>query len=95
MEEPWNKNMADEFKSSWINVISKRMMEWYNKFIPRFMYVGRKPHPFGNDSHTIYCGLTSILWRAHIVKVKDRPAQLYPNIHLGIERSARILIWVC
>ena len=34
------------------------------------MCVGRKPHTFGNESHTICCGLTYIFWRAHTVEVK-------------------------
>ena len=51
-------------------------MEWFNKWAPGFMCVGRKPHPFGNDCHTICCALTSILWRAQIVEGKSRSTQL-------------------
>ena len=47
------KNMADEFKPSWINVIDKSIMEWYNKFDPRFMCIGRKKNHFGNECHSI------------------------------------------
>ena len=74
MKEAWNKNMEDEFNPYWINVIYKNMMECYNNFAPRFMCVGRKLHPFGNERHTIFCGLTSILWREKIVEGEDRPA---------------------
>ena len=52
------------------------MMEWFNRYAPVFMCVGRKPHPFGNDRHTTCCGLTSILWRSQIAEVKYRPKQL-------------------
>ena len=58
MEEARNKNMVDEFNPSRINVLENSMMEWYNKISPGFMCVGRKPHPFGNEHHAIYCGLT-------------------------------------
>ena len=53
------------------------MMDWFNKYTPVFMCVGRKPHPFGNERHTICCGLTSILWIAQILEVKDRPGPLF------------------
>ena len=49
------------------------MMEWFNKYAPVFMCVGRKPHPFVNERNTICCGLTSILWRSQIVERRDRP----------------------
>ena len=61
MEETWNMNMAEEFNPSWINVLDKSMMEWFNKYTPQFMCVGRKTHPFGNERQTICCGLTCIL----------------------------------
>ena len=32
MEEAWNKNPVGEFKTFWISVIGKIMMECYNKF---------------------------------------------------------------
>lgn len=79
LEEAWNENMANEFCPSWISVLDESMMEWFNKYAPGFMCVGRKPHPFGNERHTICCALSSILWRAQIVEGKDRPTQLGPK----------------
>jgi hypothetical protein len=76
LEEFFNDNMAENFFPAWINVLDESMMEWFNKWAPGFMCVGRKPHPFGNERHTISCALTTILWRAQIVEGKDRPAQL-------------------
>ena len=61
LEESWNQNMAQQFLPSWINVLDDSMMEWFNKWAPGFMCVGRKPHPFGNDWHILCCALTSIL----------------------------------
>ena len=65
--------MAEEFNPSWINVLDESMMEWFNKYAPQFMCVGSKPHPFGNERHTICCGLTSIFWRSHIEGGKYSP----------------------
>ena len=68
--------MYGDFSPSWINLLDKIMIEWFNKYAPGFMCVGRKPHSFGYEKHIICCGLTSILWRAHIVEGKYRPQQL-------------------
>ena len=73
IEEAWNLNMVENFNSSWINVLDKSMMEWFDKHAPGFTCVGRKPHTFGNEMQTIFCGLTSILWRAQILEGKYCP----------------------
>ena len=68
--------MDQQFFLACINVPDESIMEWFNKWVPGFMCVGHKPHPFGNEWHTICCALNSILWRAQIVEGKDRPTQL-------------------
>ena len=40
--------MAEEFNPSWINVLDESMMDWFNKYAPVFMCVGRKTHTIGN-----------------------------------------------
>ena len=75
-EEAWNKNTEDEFSPSWASVLDDSMFEWLNKYCPGFMSVCRKPHPFGNERHTISCALTSILFRTLIVEGKDQPKEL-------------------
>ena len=37
------------------------------------MCVGRKNHHFGNERHTISCGLLKIMWFVEIVEERDRP----------------------
>ena len=76
LEEAWNHNMDQQFVPSCINVLDDSVMEWFNKWSPGFMCVGRKPHPFGNERHTIFCALASILWRAQIMEGKYRPTEL-------------------
>ena len=94
-EEPWNKNMANEFNPYLINVINKSMMEWYNKFPPGFICVGSKLHLFGNEHHPICYGIASILWRAYIVNKKDRPAQLVLNLHSELGRTVGLMLQMC
>ena len=87
--------MAQQFFPSWINVIDESMMEWFNKWSPGFMCVGRKPHPFGNERHAIYCALTSILWRAQIVEGKDRPTELGKKKWEDLGNSVGLMLRIC
>ena len=68
--------MEEEFSPSWVSVLDEFMMEWLNKYCPGFMCVGRTPHPFGNERHTIRCAITLILFRALIASGKDQPKEL-------------------
>ena len=61
MEEACNINMDEEFNPSRNNVLDESVLEWFNKYVPGFLCVGRKPHPFSNLRHTICCGFTFIL----------------------------------
>ena len=86
--------MADEFNASLINVLDDIMMGWYNKFARIFMYVGQKPHPFGNDCYTIFCRVISIFLRAHTVEGGYIPELLEPNMHSEIGRTVGLNIWI-
>lgn len=77
MEDAWNANMMEEFEPSWISVLDESIQEWFNRWsCPGWMWVPRKPHPFGNERHTIACGLSGILFWSELVEGKDRPKQL-------------------
>lgn len=48
----WNQNMTTNFTSSWIICLDESMSPWTNCWTcPGYMYVPRKPHPFGNEYH--------------------------------------------
>ena len=50
-------------------VIDEIIQEWISYYTcPAWIFVGRKPHPFGNESHTIACELSKIMWFAEIVE---------------------------
>jgi hypothetical protein len=40
------------------------------------MFVPRKPHPIGNEYHSICCGESGIMFAIEMVEGKDRPPQL-------------------
>lgn len=76
----WNSNMDQNFSAGWISCLDESMMAWTAKYsCPGFMYVPRKPHPFGNEFHTIGCGVSGVLYRMEIVEGKDQPAQHVPQ----------------
>ena len=50
---------------------------WTNKFTcPGFMFVPRKPWPFGKEYHTVCCCSSGIMWGIDLVEGKDHPQQL-------------------
>ena len=91
-EEVWNKNMEDEFSPSWVSVLDESMMECLNKYCPGFMCVGRKPHPFGNERHTISCALTSILFRALITEGKDQLKEIGQKTYSELGQTVGLIL---
>jgi hypothetical protein len=74
--DAWNKNMANNFCPGWINCLDESMSVWSNPWTcPGFMFVPRKPHPFGNEWHTICCRLSGILFAVELVEGKDAPPE--------------------
>ena len=77
MLQEWNKNMGTNFSPSWINCIDESMSKWVNEFTcPGFMYVPRKPWPFGNEYHDAGCADCDIIWGVDLREGKDRPRNL-------------------
>ena len=75
----WNDNMAKIFIPSWVSCLDESMSIWINMFsCPGFIFVPRKPHPFGNEYHTICCCKSGILWQMELVEGKDRPPEALP-----------------
>ena len=87
--------MAQQFLLSCINVLYESMMEGLNNWYPVFMCVGRKPHTFGKEWHTICCNLTSIMWRAQTVEGKDRPTQLDKKQWEELGKTVGLILLMC
>ena len=70
--DAWNQNMAENFLPSWINVIDESMSKWINEYTcPGFMFVPRKPWPFGNEYHDAGCAESDIIWQVELREGKD------------------------
>ena len=82
MLDAFNAHMSSIFKPSFITCLDESMSIRFNKWTcPGWMFVPRKPHPFGNEYHTICCGLSGILFSLDLVEGKDRPKEYgkYPS----------------
>ena len=80
--EAWNANMTEQFTPSWVSCLDKSMSSWTNKCsCPGWMFVPRKPWPFGNEYHMVCCSLSGILWQMELVEGKDAPSQPVPKFN--------------
>lgn len=74
--DAWNKNINENFKAGWATCLDESMSTWTNQFTcPGFMFVPRKPWPFGNEYHSICCGLSGIMFGVELVEGKDAPKE--------------------
>jgi Transposase IS4 len=63
-----------------VTTLDESMSVWNTHYTcPGFMVVPRKPHPLGNEYHTIACGLLGILFKMELVEGKDTPTQRNPS----------------
>jgi hypothetical protein len=59
------------------------------------MYVPRKPHPMGNEYHTIACGVCGILFALSLVEGKDSPPEARPKKYTALGKTAATLLTLC
>ena len=55
----------------------------------------RKPHPFGNEYHTICCGLSGILFSLELVEGKDRPKEYGKDPSNRFGKTCGLLLRLC
>ena len=64
--------MTNNFSPSWVSCLDESMSTWRNKYTcPGYMFVPRKPWPFGNEYHSVCCGVSRIMWGIEIVEGQD------------------------
>ena len=75
MIDAWNEHMLTEYCPSWMSCGDESMNSWMDATCPGFMCVPRKPHPFGNEYHSIADGDGGkpIMWKVKLQEGKDRP----------------------
>ena len=89
----WNDHMKEVFIPGWINCLDESMSVWTSQWTcPGWMVVPRKPHPFGNEYHTLCCGLCGILYALELVEGKDRPRQMGPQEFDNLGKTVGLLL---
>ena len=104
MIEAFNDHYEDEYIPSWLNCLDDSMNSFLDKFFPGFVCVPRKPHPFGNEYHSIANGVTEkglegnpIMWRVKLQEEKDRPKKpdggwAFPSEFPGYSKTAMLML---
>ena len=75
LQDCFNDHYEQQYSPSWLSCLDESISPWTNKYCPGYMFVPRKPHPFGNEYHTIADGDQgkAIMWRAKVQEGKDKP----------------------
>ncbi len=75
LQDCFNNHYKEHYSPSWLSCLDESMSPWTNKYCPGYMYVPRKPHPFGNEYHTIADENQgkAIMWRAKVQEGNDKP----------------------
>ena len=81
------------FNPAWISCLDESMSVWTNQWTcPGWMFVPRKPHPMGNEYHSVCCGLSGIMYSIELVEGKDRPRELPPPKYHEKGKTSALLL---
>jgi hypothetical protein len=98
LQGAFNDHYKEKYSPSWLSCLDESMSPWTNKYCPGYMFVPRKPHPFGNEYHTIADGDQGkpIMWRAKVQEGKDRPMDgntpRYPSQFEMYSTTAKLML---
>ncbi|KAL7474259.1 hypothetical protein ACHAW6_000238 [Cyclotella cf. meneghiniana] len=75
MIDAFDQHYTEEYIPSWLSCLDESMNSWLDKFCPGFMSVPQKPHPLGNEYHSIADGNNGkpVMWRIKLQEGKDHP----------------------
>jgi hypothetical protein len=97
----FNEHYEENYIPSYINCLDESMCTWFNKYAPGFMVVTRKPHPFGNEYHSICDGDNGapIMWRVKLQEGKDRPKKsdgswAFPEEFEDNTPTVKLMLWM-
>ena len=94
MIKEWNNNMKEKFVAAWIVCLDESMSVWTNKWTcPGWVFCPRKPKPWGNEYHSICCGLSGIMFGIEMVEGKHCPPEL--NTDPKNKKTIHLLLRLC
>ena len=96
MIDAFNEHMEIVFSPSWISCLDESISIWTSKWTcPGWMYVPRKPHPMGNEYHSICCGICGVMFAIELVEGKDHPKQRPAPKYNEEGKTASLLLRLC
>jgi hypothetical protein len=84
--------MTEKFLPLWASCLDESMSAWISRWTcPGWVFCPQKPHPFGNEYHSICCGDSGIMYHIELVEGKDA---LTPNTqpHSNKGRTVGLLL---
>ena len=93
----FNSLMEKIFVSGWVVCLDESMSPWTRQWTcPAFVFCPRKPHPKGNEYHTIADGKSGILFGLEMVEGKDAPPEFETkkNFH-SFGKTAGLMLRMC
>ena len=93
MQEGYNKKMAAHFDPSWVSDLGESIQKEINRYTcPGWMFVPRKPHPFGNQYHTVTCAKSKVIYNVDIFEGKDQPRVVSKKDFEGRGATAGLMV---
>ena len=94
--DEWNERAHENFTPSWVNCLDESMSMWFNRCsCPRWTFVPRKPHPFGNERRAICCAVSETMWRKELAEGKDCPKEAQKPEHENLGTAVSLLLRLC
>jgi hypothetical protein len=92
----FSANMNEVFMASWVSSVDQSISIWTSQWTcPGFMFVPRKPHPMGNEYHSICCGESGIMYDIELVEGKDAPREQPVPEHNEKGKTVGLLLRLC
>ncbi len=73
----WNNHTTDIFVPSWVLGLDESMSICHSMFACLgWVFCPHKLHSFGNEYHSVCCGVSGVMLNVELVEGKDQPAKL-------------------
>jgi len=90
------RTTSPTFVCGYLACLDESMSPWTNRWTcPGWTFVPRKPHPFGNEYHSIYCSLCGIMFAILLVEGKDAPDRRPAHPTEAKGKTASLLLRLC
>ena len=88
--------MTEIFSPGWACCLDESMSIWFNRYTcPGWVFCPRKPHPWGNEYHSISCGTSGIMFGIEMVEGDHRPKEIPTDPTNAKGNTVGLLLRLC